>query len=282
MTHPDQSEQQLRRALGTMNDLQPPTDELFAQRAVVRGRARTHRRRSAFVGAAAALAVVAGGGGTWLLQNGFPSTSLPTPASQAEAGAARGEDGVERDASGAGVSPEAPGVMSDPNGMPPARDAGGWFIGPMTPERAAFEELVPQLTTTWAGTFSGAYATDPANTSIVVAVTRPDPTLEQLVRSAMPVPDDVEFVEAEHSYADKTALADQIRADTEALRADGITVATVAQDYRADRVVVAAHGSDVAQRLASRYGADWVTVTVLAEAPATTLPDGSTVPTLQR
>ena len=63
MTHPDQSEQQLRRALRTMNDLEPPTDELFVQRAVIRGRARTHRRRNTLIAAAAALVVVAGGGG---------------------------------------------------------------------------------------------------------------------------------------------------------------------------------------------------------------------------
>lgn len=280
MTRPDQSEQQLRRVLGTMNDLEPPTDELFAQRAIVRGRARTYRRRDALVGVAAALVVVAGGGGTWVLQNGLPSASTPFPASLAGSGAEQAEDGAARGAAGGYASPEAPGVLSDPNGMPPARDDSGWFVGPMTPQRAAFESIVPDLTTTWAGTFSGAYATDPANTTIVVAVTEADPALEDRVRGAMPAPDDVEFVPAEHSYADKTALADRIRAESESLRQDGITVASVAQDYRADRVVVAAHGVDVAQRLADRYGADWVSVTVLPEAPGT-LPDG-TVPTIQR
>ena len=84
MTHPDQSEQQLRRALRAMNDLQPPTDELFVQRAVIRGRARTNRRRNTIVAAAAALVVIAGGGGAWLLQGGLPGTTTASSASAPE------------------------------------------------------------------------------------------------------------------------------------------------------------------------------------------------------
>ncbi|GAA6527441.1 hypothetical protein [Intrasporangium sp. DVR] len=269
MTLPDQSEQQLRRALSTMNDLQPPTDELFVQRAVIRGRARTHRRRNALVGVAAAFVVVAGGGGTWLLQNGFPSGSLPSPASQAEAGAAQGEYGTQMDTSG-GL--ETPRVAEGPETLPFARQADGWFIGPMTPERAAIEELAPELTTTWGATFSGAWATDRSNTALVVAVTRRDAALEQLVRGALPDPSAVDFVEVEHSYADKARLVERIWLDSPTLESEGIVISSVAQDYRADRVAVAASGDRAAARLSERYGAEWVSVTELPKGPGGTLP----------
>jgi hypothetical protein len=269
MTHPDRSEQQLRRALDTMNDLKPPTDELFVQRAVIRGRARTHRRRNALVGAAAALVVVAGGGGTWLLQGGFPSPSSPTAAGQAEDASGRDSDGgTELDGSG-GV--QTPAAAHDPGLMPPARDTGDWFVGPMTPQRAAFEQLVPELTTTWGATFSGAYATDATNSSLVVAVTRRDANFEQLVRGAMPDPSNAEFVETEHSYADKAALVERIWRDTATLESQGILISSVTQDYRTDRVAVAALGAEAEARLAERYGADWITVTVLGKAPEGTV-----------
>ncbi|MDV3220429.1 hypothetical protein, partial [Intrasporangium sp.] len=98
-------------------------------------------------------------------------------------------------------------------------------------------------------------------------VTRPDPTLEERVRSAMPDPSDVDFVVAEHSYAEKAALAEQIRADSSALEREGILVTSVTLDHRADRVAVAAVGSEAQARLTERYGADWITVTVLERGP---------------
>lgn len=276
MTHPDQSEQQLRRALHTMNDLEPPTDELFVQRAVIRGRARTHRRRNALVGVAAALVVVAGGG-TWLLQDGLPQTSSSTAAGEAEDLSASDSGGVAgRDSSGGLPTPAAA-----PD-LPPAASARGaedWFVGPLTPQRAAIEALSPDLTTRWGAVFSGAYATDPTNSSLVVALTYPEPTLEALVRSAMPDPSDVQFVAAEHSYSDKAALAKRIRADSAALEREGIVITSVTQDHRADRVavaVVAAVGAEVQASLTERYGADWITVTLLERSP------GGTTPTPER
>jgi len=278
MTHPDQSEQQLRRALSTMNDLQPPTDELFVQRAIVRGRARTYRQRNVLAGVAAAVVLVAGGGGVWFLQSGLAGRQATT---QAGAGPEAQYDAKGGTPALAPSAPNAPSAPSESLGVLGSRDA-GLFVGPMTPERAAFESVLDQLTTTWASTYSGAWATDGTNTRIVVALTRPDPAVEDAVRAAMPSPGDVQFVTATHSYSAKSALADRIAGDSQSLRQEGITLASVAQDYRADRVAVAAYGTDVAQRLADRYGADWITVTALAEAPSGKLPDGSTVPTLQR
>jgi hypothetical protein len=255
MTHPDQSEQQLRRALSTMNDLQPPVDELFVQRAIIRGRARTSHRRSVVIGAAAALVVVAGGGGILMLQD-----RLPVPASSSAGSAAGGpyrDNGASAEVK-AGQGAQTPGVP-----VAPAMGDAGWFVGPMTPQRSAIESLVPELTTAWAATFSGAFANDQGNTSIVVALTHRDAALEALVRAAMPAPTDVDFVVARHSYADKAALVDRIWGDAAVLRGQGIVISSVAEDFRADRVVVAAAGADVIATLTDRYGADWVTVTAL-------------------
>lgn len=279
MTHPDQSEQQLRRALSTMNDLQPPTDELFVQRAIVRGRARTYRRRNVLAGAAAAFILVAGGGGVWVLQNGPAGRSATTQAGSAPEAQYDSKAGAPNPA----VAPNGPSAPTTPAGVGAlgSRD-GGLFVGPMTPARAAFESLVPELTTTWASTFSGAWATDETNEHLVVALTQHDSELERWISANVRDASAVEYVLAAHSYADKTALADRIRGEYAALASEGIVVESVAQDYRADRVVIVAHGPAVAQRLADRYGADWVTVTSLAEAPSGKLPDGSTLPTLER
>jgi hypothetical protein len=258
MTDPEQSEQQLRSVLGTMNDLQPPTDELFVQRAVIRGRARTSRRRNGVMGAAAALVLVAGGGGIWLLQDGLEMPTSSSAGSAAEGATPLYSPGVDARSDDT-PPPEAPLV-------PPQR-APSWFVGPMTPQRSAIDSLAPTLTTTWAATFSGVYAADPSNTSVVVALTRRDAALEALVTGAMPAPDDVDFVVVQHSYADKAALVDRIWAESAALQRDGILIVSVDQDFKADRVVVAAAGADVVDRLTSRYGPDWVTVTAVPKGP---------------
>lgn len=262
MTHPDQSEQQLRRALRTMNDLQPPTDELFVQRAVIRGRARTNRRRNALLATAAAFVVIAGGGGAWLLQGGLAGAPTVTAGSAPEV---MSDQGSESDAGGSAGGREQPTLSAGPDNVPvrPPGVASDWFVGPLTPQRAAIEGLAPELTTRWSAVFSGAYATDPTNTSIVVALTRPDGALEDRIRAAMPNPQDVDFAQAEHSYADKAALVQRISADSPALQQEGIVVSTVTQDPRADRVAVAASGTDAEASLQERYGADWVTVTLV-------------------
>ena len=269
MTHPDQSEQQLRRALRTMNDLKPPTDELFVQRAVIRGRARTNRRRNALLAVAAALVVVAGGGGGWLLQGGLPGAETASPASAPEVMGDQGSPSGDGSAAGGSAGREQPTPSNGPDNVPvpPSQVGSDWFVGPLTAQRTAVERLAPELTTRWGAVFSGAYATDPTNTSIVVALTRPDDTLEDRIRSAMPDPEDVEFARSEHSYADKAALVQRIRADSPALAREGIAILTVTQDPRADRVAVAASGSDAEARLQERYGADWVTVTLLPKGP---------------
>ena len=127
MTDPEQSEQQLRRVLGTMNDLQPPTDELFVQRAVIRGRARTSRRRSGLMGVAAALVLMAGGGGVWLLQNGLEMPASSSAGSAAEGAGPLYSPGVDARSDDTPAA-EVPLV-------PPQRDP-SWFVGPMTPEAA--------------------------------------------------------------------------------------------------------------------------------------------------
>lgn len=270
MTHPDQSEQQLRRALRTMNDLQPPADELFVQRAVIRGRARTHRRRNALVAAAAALVVVAGGGGAWLLHGGLPGAQTASSASAPEVMSDSGSQGAPEGGAG---GREQPTFSAGPDKAPvPSAAAGSdWFVGPLTPQRAAIEALAPELTTAWASTFSGAWAKDGTNQRIVVALTHPDLDLERWISANVRDATAVEFVTATHNYADKAALVRRISADAPALATEGIVVSTVRQDFPADRVAIAASGTDAEARLKERYGADWVTVTPLPAGPGGTL-----------
>lgn len=282
-------EEQLRKALGTVNDLEPPRDDLFVQRALMRGRARTARRRSVVLGAAAALVVVgAVGAGTWLVQRETVGTSTASAGSAPE----RANDS----ASGAGKGgPSAQGLVSpEPSapstgatgvlgalGVPPAGDASRWFAGAPTAQTSAFEAIEPQLVATYPDVFSGAYAADASNAHIVVALTRPDATVQSLVRGVMPSAGDVSFVTAEHSIAQKERLVAQIGADSPAWRAAGVTVLGIRLDGRTDRVVVTADEGPSPGWLAARYG-PLVTVVPAVAAPGGKLPDGSTLPTLQK
>ena len=214
----EMSEQRLRKALGTVNDLEPPRDDLFAVRALNRGRARTARRRSVLLGAAAAVVVVAGVGGTWALSQRAASTS------SASAGAAAASAPAESGEAAVGSAPpdsaaQAPRASSavplpatpDSNGRgtdsPPAgdlsaaaRDTSRWLEGP---GHGATHRLRRDRPPRWppAGptSSSGAYAADSTNTGIVVALVRPDPALESFVSGAMPSPSDVRFVTAANS-----------------------------------------------------------------------------------
>lgn len=274
-SHPasDPAEEQLRKALGTMNDLEPPADDLFAQRALNRGRARTARRRSTILGAAAALVVVGAVGGTWIVSQ-QPSNTTASSAGSAGPEAANDSgsgSGQDKGATTEGLAPAMPG----------ARDASRWFSGATTPQTAAFESVEPTLVSSHPDVFSGAYAADASNTRVVVALTRPDREVELLVRTAMPTPDDVSFVIAEHSIAEKEALAARIAADSSALRAEGITILAVRLDGRTDRVVVVADEGASPGRLAARYGSLVTVVPGVAEGGGK-LPDGSTLPTIQK
>jgi hypothetical protein len=267
----DPAEQQLRKALGTMNDFEPPADDLFVQRALNRGRARTARRRSTVLGAAAALVVVGAVGGTWVVAQQSPNATTSSAGSAGPEAANDSGSGQDKGATTEGLVPVMPG----------ARDASRWFSGTPTPQTSAFESVEPTLVSSHPDVFSGAYAADASNTRIVVALTRPDPAVESLVTAAMPSPDDVSFVLAEHSIAEKEALADRIAADSAALRAEGVAILAVRLDGRADRVVVVADEGTVPGRLVARYGSLVTVVPGVAEGGGK-LPDGSTLPPLQR
>ncbi|EWT02625.1 hypothetical protein N865_02750 [Intrasporangium oryzae NRRL B-24470] len=248
-------EEQLRKALGTVNDLEPPRDDLFVQRAILRGRARSARRRSVLLGAAAVL-VVGGaiGGGTWLVQNSTTGTSGTSAASGANA-PERANDaatGGKASPSAQGLAPSAPSAGSP--AVPPAGDPSRWFAGAATAQTAAFAAIEPQLESVHSDVFSGAYAADASNTRIVVALTRPDPTVQSLVRSAMPSPDDVAFVTAAHSIGEKERLVAQIQADAPAWQAAGVTLIGLRLDGRTDRVVVTADEGPSPGWVAARYG----------------------------
>ena len=283
------SEQRLRRALGTVNDLQPPRDDLFAVRALNRGRARTARRRSVRLGAAAAVVVVGGVGGVWALSQTTvrpSSTSAAGAPAQSDEGAAAGGTEAARvpgpasgsqDSNRQGADRLAGGDLSAA-----ARDTSRWLQGPTTPQRIAFDAIAPTLAARWADVFSGAYAADTTNTRIVVALVRPDPQLESFVTGAMPAASDVQFVTVANSLAAKEKVASEIAAGAGPLRSEGVDVTGIRLDGRTDRVVVTTATGSTPGVLERRYGATVVTVVVAAVTPPAKLPNGATLPTLQR
>jgi hypothetical protein len=295
---PDQPEDgghRLRKVLGAVDDLEPPRDDLFVQRALLRGRARTSRRRNAVFGAAAALVVVGAVGGAWVVgqQGGGASTSAGSAVQErAVDSAAEGGPGLMTDSGGVGAPttgppptslptgiPTSPALPSGPPDQPGARDGSAWFAGPTTPQRTAFESVEPRLVAEFADVFGGAYAAGDGTGRIVVTVTRRDPALEALVSAAMPSPGDVEFATVANSYAAKRAVADQIVTDAPQWRARGVDITGVRIDGRSDRVVVAAVEGLTPGVLARHYGPGLVSVEVVADTGK--LPDG-TISTPQR
>lgn len=290
------SEQLLREALSAVNDIQPPRDDLFAVRALNRGRARTARRRSVLLGAAAAVVVVGGVGGLWTLSQTGGSTSSYSGSAAAPArdqpAEGSGGSGSTEGAVGAG-SPTQPSAPLDSNRQGPdgltggdlsaaARDTSQWLQGPMTSQRIAFDAVAPTLAARWPDVFSGAYAVDSTNSRIVVALVRPDPELESFVTKAMPSASDVQFAAAANSLAAKQKVASEIAASAGPLRSDGVDVTGIRLDGRTDRVVVTTATGSTPGVLEKRYGAQVVKVEVAAVIPPAKLPNGATLPTLQR
>lgn len=282
---PEAGELQLRKALSTMNDLEPPRDDLFVQRALIRGRARTSRRRNTVLGTAAALVVVGAVGTAWMANHSAsPSTASAGSAASAPkdlTGAAGGSE------NGSGGTPQPLGNTGGvgrevaPSVVPPARETSTWFGTLSSPQTMSFDTVEQQLVTRWADVFSGAYAADASASHLVVTVTRHDPTLESLVRGAMPSPGDVTFVVVEHSYAEKARVLQEIGSEREAWRSKGVDVVGLSMDARADVVVVLADEGASPGLLAQRYG-DLIRVVPSSAVPTDKLPDGSTLPPLQR
>lgn len=268
------SEQQLRKALGAVNNLEPPQDDLFLERAVRRGRAKAHRRRSWVVGTAAAVALVGVVGGTWV--GSHPGQDAST-ASGSASGIVRAP-GVTGDNGAPAPERATPGAQSGgaPGPMLSAGAPSGWFTGPMTPVRAALESLAPTLEARFPDIFAGMYAADAGNTHIVLCVTRSDPALEALVASAVPAGSDVEYRSVAHSIRALRDAAAQIDSERVALQAQGVTVLGVHLDARTNRVVVSTAGDDHGA-VAALVGADLATVVAdTSHTPRPMLPGGST------
>lgn len=278
---PEPGELQLRKALATMNDLEPPRDDLFVQRAVLRGRARTSRRRSTVLGAAAAFVVVGAVGGSWLAANRGASSSSATAGSAAEVQRDTADNGAAGPQSAGGTGGAHPNLAPSGPSAPSARDRSHWFAGLTTPQTTAFATVEPTLVSRWPDVFSGAYAVDDAGTRVAVAVTRHDPDLEALVTGAMPAPGDVEFVVVSHSYAEKQRIVQQILEQRMLWRSKGVEVLGVRLDGRSDQVVVMADEGGSPGLIAQQYGDIVRVVPTIAGSPGK-LPDGSTLPTLQR
>lgn len=270
------TEQQVRQVFGAANDLEPPADDLFVERALQRGRARTGRRRNVLVGAAAGLALVGVLGGTWVSSQGVRDRFSVSAGS---AGGSAEDAGAPQSASGGGESgpveaPGRPGVV--------ATHTSGWVSGRVTPQTAALEEMVGTLSLNYADVFGGAYATDASNTRIVVTLTRRHPELEALVITLMPDPADVSFEVVANTALRKQEVAAQVTADAVQWRTKGVTVVGVRLDGRADRVVVSVRERGGVAAIEDRYGKDIVRAEVGTGPPlagTVTDPSDPTMPT---
>ena len=170
-----------------MNDLQPPIGRALRP-------ARRHPRTGAHVpppqrpvGAAAALVVVARSAAV----RGCSAGRLVEPERAARHAAAEvmsdaGSRAAPGTTAGSAAWPRAcrrhPSRPADQ--VPRARGARTGRLVRRPDDAAAHrvrERSPPQLTTSWAAVFSGAYAADRRNTRIVVTLTRPDAALEALV-----------------------------------------------------------------------------------------------------
>jgi hypothetical protein len=280
---PDSAETQLRKVLAMTNGLEPPRDDLFAQRALQRGRARTARRRNVVFGAAAAVLAVGALGGTWALVTRGASSSQ---SASSAGGEARMESDSGSTALGNGPTSQALGVPTLPTpalgspsvpSMPPAREPSVFFGTLTTPATTTFDAVAPTVAGRWPGVFAGAYADDPTGTRVVVTVTRDDSDLEAYVRSVMPT-DSVRFELATYTWAEKVQVAERVRADAQEWATDGVRILAVQVDSRSDRVVVTADEGTERGAVARRYGE---VVRVVAATAAPTLPNGATLPTLQ-
>ncbi|MDN5797368.1 MAG: alpha-lytic protease prodomain-containing protein [Intrasporangium sp.] len=270
------SEQQLRKALGAVNDLEPPRDDLFAERALNRGRARAHRRRSGLLGAAAAVVIAGSVGGIWV--TGHQGQDAATSAGAVPEGVTMQSEKARSERTPTSAPPGA----ALRGGMPPARDLSGWFSGPMTPVRAAMETLAPTLEVRFPELFAGTYAADAANTHLVVCVTRPDAELEAMVRSNVPAGSDIEFRTVTHSIRQLRDAVATIDAARVGLQVKGVAVLGVKIDARTNRVVVTTMGKPHGV-IESLVGPDLVTILVdTSHTPGRMLPGGSTLSPLQR
>jgi hypothetical protein len=264
------TEQQLRKALGAVNDLEPPRDDLFAQRALGRGRARAHRRRSAVLGAAAGVAAVGAIGGSWLSgawTGGSPTTaSAPERVAVSQGGAGHAPD--------LGAPPQAPTLQSQ-------LDTRSWFSGPATPASTAMETLAPTLAAQFPDVFAGAYAADAGNTRIVVSTTRADAELERAVSDGLPSGTDVAYRTVAHSIRELDDTASRLEAARADLQSQGVTVLGIQVEPRTNRVLVTTQGPDHGA-VQSLVGADLVWVLAnKPQAPTTRLPSSPVAPTTQ-
>jgi hypothetical protein len=275
---PEPAETQLRKVLAMTNDLEPPRDDLFAQRALQRGRARTARRRNVVFGAAAAVLAVGALGGTWALvtRGAFSGESASSAGGAVRAESDSGGSALDNGTLRPGVGVPTPGLGAP--SMPPAREPSVFFGTLRTPATSAFDAVAATVAERWPGVFAGAYADDPTGTRVVVTVTRKDPDLETYVRSAMP-DGSVRFASAPYTWAEKERTAAQVRADVPDWASEGVRILGVAIDSRLDRVVVLADEGGTPGRIEQRYG-DIVRVVYQTE-PAVPS-DGATLPTLQR
>ena len=221
-----------------------PRDDLFVQRALLRGRARTSRRRNSVLGAAAALVVVGAVGGAWW-SGSRAAGRARAPARPCRSERSSGAWARTAPATPGRARPDEPADRHTDDGaaqqrlVPGAKDGSAWFTGPTTPS-ARPSRASSRGSCRSSPTFAGRLRRRRRHRPHRRHRHAPDPALEALVTGAMPSPGDVQFVTVANSYAVKRAVLDQIVADAPQWRAQGVDITGVRIDSRSDRVVVSA------------------------------------------
>lgn len=259
-------EQRLREAMRTVDQLQPPRDDLFVDRAVSRGRARANRSpRRALAAAGAAGVLVLAAYGLSQLDGGASTATSSAPASAAASGA--GEPPVATGAEPvidvrAYVGPAVPEAAAAPGtrvatapgapmaGAPSGRDTdtdtaatppvpaaqGGDPVDPLAP-------LLTRLGRQYPATFAGAW---PQGGSVALGFTvMPDAAEQARIRTFAPGAG-LAFTTAPRSLQEQQVLARraaQVAAGVLAER--GVWVTSVTNDPRTGLVVLHATASGI-------------------------------------
>ncbi|MBB2986695.1 hypothetical protein [Terracoccus luteus] len=172
----DHDERRLREVLGGVDELEPPRDDAFAERAVQRGRALAgRRRRSVFQGVAAAAAVVFLAGGVWAVGR----SGADSAAESAAAGVTTQEPALAPATAAPGVGPEGPVASPGARGTGDAQGPDGATStgAPAAPNTSGSPGVSVAPGPPGAGTDGSTGAPAPSDSPGSVPTALPDPGL---------------------------------------------------------------------------------------------------------
>lgn len=266
MSEDTELEARLRKALSGVNELEPPPDDLFVDRAVSRGRAKAHQTHRGWLVAAGAAGVLAvGGGGWWLSTHGgggsMPSSAAGAWSSPADSAVREAVTGLAADApNGGGSAPSTSAPVSPTTGTPEAPTTpvavptGEQFFTPFDGPPSARQSIDPALEyllSEQRDSFVGAWVGDGG---IVLAFTRADPSAQEQVRALAAPGTQLTFTTGRFSVAEQGALMQRVASDVATWASKGVSIQSIANDPRTGQLVLSGTPAAAQADLDARYG----------------------------